>query len=178
MKIIAFFLLSLLTVNAVCVELRLSDIRPGVSCDAIPEIEKSLGSLEISAHDANGISKYTGIHGNKKAIMVYQCANGRLTEQKIIVTVTSRDEAYQFADEQKIELIKHLGDPIHDGFALGTWKRLFFAFAGADLDYLSVVVVWGRAKEDVMLSVKELGTNLWEVSISRGTSKMEYILNS
>ncbi len=178
MKIIAFFLLSLLTVKAVCVELRLSDIRPGVSCGTIPETEKSLGSLEIAAHDAKGFSKYTGTQGGKEATIVYQCDKGRLTEQKIIVASTTRDEAYQFANKQKIELIKHLGNPIHDGFALGTWKKLFFAFMGADLDYLTAVVVWGRAREDVMLSVKEIGTNLWEVSISQGSPKLEYILNS
>ena len=178
MKIIVFFLLSLLIVEAVCAEQRLSDIRPGVPCDKIPETEKRLGSLELAVHDAKGISKYTGTLGGKKATIVYHCDKGRLTEQKIIVTITTRDEAYRFANEQKIELTKRLGDPIHDGLDLNIWKKLFFGFVGADLDYLTGVVVWGRAKEDAMLLVKETGTNLWEISISLGSSKLEYILNS
>ena len=178
MKIIVFFLLSLLIVEAVCAEQRLSDIRPGVPCDKIPETEKRLGSLELAVHDAKGISKYTGTHGEKKATIVYHCDKGRLTEQKIIVISTTRDEAYRFANEQKIELTKRLGDPIHDGLDLNIWKRLFFGFVGADLDYLTGAVVWGRAKEDAMLLVKETGTNLWEISISLGSSKLEYILNS
>ena len=178
MKIIIVFLLSTLLVEAVCAEQRLSDIRPGVTCDTIPETEKRLGSVELSIQDAKGISKYTGTHGGKKATIVYHCDKGRLTEQKIIVISTTRDEAYRFANEQKIELTKRLGDPIHDGLDLNIWKKLFFGFVGADLDYLTGVVVWGRAKEDAMLLVKETGTNLWEISISQGSSKLEYILNS
>ena len=68
MKIIVFFLLSLLIVEAVCAEQRLSDIRPGVPCDKIPETEKRLGSLELAVHDAKGISKYTGTLGGKKQL--------------------------------------------------------------------------------------------------------------
>jgi len=49
---------------------------------------------------------------------------------------------------------------------------------GADLDYLTIVVVWGRAKEDAMLMVRETETKKWQVTISQGSSKVEYILNS
>ena len=53
-----------------------------------------------------------------------------------------------------------------------------FGFLGADLDYLNSVVVWGKAKEDVMLLVRETEDKRWEVTISQGSSKTEYILNS
>ena len=53
-----------------------------------------------------------------------------------------------------------------------------FGILGADLDYLTSVVVWGREKEDVMLLVRETEEKLWVVIISQGSSKMEYILNS
>ena len=55
---------------------------------------------------------------------------------------------------------------------------MIFGFLGADLDYLTSVVVWGRAKEDVMLSVRETEDKLWMVIISQVSSKMAYILNS
>jgi len=45
---------------------------------------------------------------------------------------------------------------------------------GADLDYLTIVVVWGRAKEDAMLMVRETETKKWQVTISQGSSKVEY----
>lgn len=178
MKTVILFLLSSLLVEAVYAEQRLSDIRPGVPCDKIQEIEKHLGSLELAVDDSKGISKYTGTQGGKKATIEYHCDEGRLTEQTIIVTTTTRDEAYRFANEQKTELITHLGDPIHDGLDLGIWKRLIFGFMGADLDYLTGVVVWGRAKEDAMLLVKEIDSNLWKIYISQGSSKLEYILNA
>jgi len=178
MKIIIFFLLSSLIVEAACAEQRLSDIQPGIPCGKIPEIEKRLGSVELAVHDAKGINIYTETQGGREKTIVYHCDKGLLTEQKIIVTSTTRDEAYRFANKQKTALTKHLGEPIHDGLELGIWKRLFFAFLGADLDYLTSVVVWGRAKEDAMLLIREAGTNLWEVSISQGSSKLEYILNS
>ena len=57
-------------------------------------------------------------------------------------------------------------------------SSMLFGFLGADLDYLTSVVVWGRAKEDVMLLVRKTEDKHWVVSISRGSSKMEYILNS
>ncbi len=183
MKIIAFFLfsfflLSLLMIEAVCAVQRLSDIRPGVPCDKIPATEKRLGSREFTTNDAPDVSRYTGTLGGEIATVVYLCDKGRLNEQKIIVTFTTRDEAYRFANEQKMVLTMHLGDPIHDGPDMGVWEKLWFAFKGGDLDYLSIVVVWGRAKEDVMLLVKERGNNLWEITISQGSSKLEYILNS
>ena len=178
MKLSAFLLLSLLIVQTVCAEQRLSDLEPGVPCSKIPEIEKRLGSVELAARNAKGISVYAGVQGGEKATIVYHCDKERLTEQKIIITSTTRDEAYRLANEQKIKLTKLLGEPIHDGLDLNIWKRLYFAFVGSDLDYLTRVVVWGRAKEDTMLLLKEKGPNLWEVSISRGSSKLEYILNS
>jgi hypothetical protein len=55
---------------------------------------------------------------------------------------------------------------------------MLFSFLGADLDYLGAVVVWGKEKEDVMLLIREIETNRWEISISQGSSKFEYILNS
>ena len=76
------------------------------------------------------------------------------------------------------ELAKNLGEPIHDGVNLGAWRKLMFGMLGADLDYLTSVVVWGRAKEDVMLLVRETEDKRWEVTISQGSSKTEYILNS
>ncbi len=178
MKIIVYLLFSALIVEVVCAEQRLLDIRPGVPCGKILETEKRLGSVESTVHDAQGNSKYSGIQGGRKATIVYRCDKGLLAEQTIIVISSTRDEAYRFADEQKIELSKRLGDPIHDGLDLDIWKRLYFGFMGADLDYLASVVVWGRAEEDTMLLIKEIGKNLWEVSISQGSSKFEYILNS
>ena len=178
MKISVFFLLSFLTVQAVYAERRLSDIQPGVPCSKIPEIEKHLGSAELAARNAKGIRVYAGIQGGEKATIVYHCDQERLTEQKIIITSTTREGAYRFANEQKIKLTKLLGEPIHDGLDLSIGKRLYFAFVGSDLDHLTRVVVWGRAKEDTMLLIEETGTNLWEVSISQGSSKLKYILNS
>lgn len=178
MKINLFFLISLLMAEAVCAEQRLWDIRPGISCDKIPEIETRLGSHKLAVDDAAGISKYAGTQGGEKASIEYHCDEERMAEQKIIVTATTRDAAYKFANEQKTALSKRLGDPIHDGLSLGTWQKLFFGFTGADLDYLTLVIVWGRAEEDVMLSIRETGTNLWEITISQGSSKIEYILNS
>jgi hypothetical protein len=178
MKIFVFILLSLLFIEAVCAEQRLSEMQPGVPCARIPETEKRLGSIESAVTDPTGVSKYTGTHGGTDASIVYVCEKGRLAEQKIIVTTSTRDEAYRFANEQKLELTQRLGNPMHDGFTLGIGSRMYFAFKGSDLDYLSTVVVWGRAKEDVMLLVKQIGNNLWEISISQGSSKLEYILNS
>jgi hypothetical protein len=178
MKIIVFFLLPLLIVNAVYADQRLSDIRPGIPCDRIAETEKRLGSVESDVHGTQSTMRYTGTQGGEKATIIYHCDTGRLTEQTIIFTSTTRDQAYQFAEEQKSELTKRLGEPVHDGLDLGIWKRLYFGFVGADLDYLMRVVVWGKKKEDAMLLIKETGTDQWAVSISQGSSKMEYILNS
>lgn len=178
MKISIFFLISLMVVEAVCAEQRLWDIRPGDPCGKIPEIEKGLGSLELAIDEATGISRYTGTQGGEKATIEYLCDKGRLAEQRVVITTTNMDAAYRFADAQKTALSKRLGEPIHDGLTLGAWEKLLFGFTGADLDYLSLVVIWGRAEEDVMLLIREIGTNLWEVSISQGSSKIEYILNS
>jgi len=173
--LILFLLLITLSVNG---EERLADVRLGTSCESIPNIERRLGSVELTVDNATGISEYSGTHGGKKAKIVYRCAAGVLAEQTVIVTAASRDEAYQFADMQKVELSMRLGDPLHDGLQLAAWRKMLFGFLGADLDYLTAVVVWGRANEDVMLSVTESATNLWQVSISQGSSKQEYILNS
>ena len=178
MKIHIFFLLSLLMAGAACAGQRLWDIHPGDPCGKIPEIEKDLGSIELAIDEATGISKYSGIQEGEKATIEYQCDNGRLTEQRIVITTTSQDAAFRLANAQKTALSRRLGEPIHDGLTLGTWQKLFTCFTGADLDYLSLVVVWGRADEDVMLLIRETGTNLWQISISQGKSKIEYILNS
>lgn len=178
MKTIIAFLLASLMVGPVCAGQRLADIQPGFSCDGIPQVEKRLGSVELAAQDANGISKYTGIQGGDEVTVVYHCDHGRLTKQEIIFTSATQSRAYQIANEQRKELAKSLGEPIHDGLNLGAWRRLMFGFLGADLDYLTSVVVWGRAKEDVMLLVRETEDKRWEVTISQGSSKTEYILNS
>jgi hypothetical protein len=178
MKIFIFLLLSLLVVEANYAEQRLWDTRPGVPCNKIPEVEKHLGSFKLDTQDGKGISKYMGTQGGRKATIIYRCDKGRLSEKRIIVTSSSRDEAYRFANEQKIKMTKQFGTPIHDGLDMSIWKRLYFGFVGADLDYLISVVVWGRAKEDSMLLIKETGNNRWEVSISQGSSKSEYIFNS
>lgn len=178
MKTIIAFLLASLLVGPVCAGQRLADIQPGFSCDGIPQVEKRLGSVELAAQDANGISKYTGIQGGEEVTVVYHCDHGRLTEQEIIFTSATQSRAYQIANEQRKELAKNLGEPIHDGLNLGAWRKLMFGILGADLDYLTSVVVWGRAKEDVMLLVRETEDKRWEVTISQGSSKTEYILNS
>ena len=165
-------------VETVCAEQRLWDIHPGDPCDKIPEIEKGLGSLELTIDEAAGISRYSGTQGGEKATIEYLCDKGRLAEQKVVITLTTQDAAYRLANAQKTALSRRLGEPIHDGLTLGTWEKLLFGFTGADLDYLSLVVVWGRAEEDVMLLIRETGANVWEVSISQGSSKIEYILNS
>ena len=178
MRIMVVLVLSLLMVEAAGAVQRLSDIRVGALCDKIPEIEKRLGSLESAVDDAKGVSTYTGTYDGQKATVVYHCEGGKLTEQTITVPAASPEAAHRFANEQKRGLIQRLGDPIHDGLELPVWRRLFFGFLGADLDYLTSVVVWGRAKEDVMLSVTETANNLWKVTISQGSPKTEYIFNS
>ena len=177
MKIIILLLLSSLMTESIFAAQRLSDIRPGTPCEKVLETEGRLGSLELGGAEGNGIREYSGTQGGRKATIVYRCDKGRLMEQKIIVTSASQDVAYEFANDQKIEISNRLGDPIHDGLDLSIWKRLYLGFIGADLDYLTSIVVWGKAKEDVMLLIRGSETNLWEISISQGSSKWEYILN-
>jgi len=176
-KIIVFLLASLL-VGTDCAGQRLGDIQPGFPCDGIPQVEKRLGSVELAAQDKNGISKYSGTQGGVEATVVYHCDKGQLTEQEIIFTSTTQSSAYQIANELRKELAKNLGEPLHDGLNLRVWRKMMFGILGADLDYLTSVVVWGRAKEDVMLLVRETEDKLWVIIISQGSSKMEYILNS
>ena len=178
MKTIVAFVLSSLLVGTLYAEQRLAETQPGIPCEGIPQVEKRLGSAELTGQDGNGISKYTGTHGGVAATVVYHCDRGRLKEQQIIFTSTTQSEAYRIANEQRKELAKNLGEPIHDGLNLGTWRKLMFGILGADLDYLMSVVVWGRAKEDVMLLVRETEDKRWEIIISQGSSKLEYILNS
>jgi len=178
MRIIVSFLLLLLVAEAVCAKQRMLDIRPGDSCDRVSDMEKQMGSHEFTSHDAKGIRKFNGIHGGEEATIVYLCEKGVVVEQKVIVMSATREVAYRFAEEQEAEFTKHLGEPIHDGLTLGIWERLLFGFKGADLDYITSVVLWGRAKEDIMLFIRETGASEWEVTISQGSSKMEYILNS
>ena len=176
-KVIAFLLASLL-VGTVYAGQRLVDIQPGSPCDGIPQAEKSMGSVELAAQDTNGISKYTVTQGGVEATAVYHCDQGRLTEREIIFTSTTQSKAYQIANEQRKELAKILGEPIFDGLNLAVWRKMLFGILGADLDYLTSVVVWGRAKDDVMLLVRETEDKLWVITISQGSSKIEYILNS
>ncbi|MGB5569717.1 MAG: hypothetical protein WBM81_10485 [Sedimenticolaceae bacterium] len=176
-RIIAFLIASLLF-GTVCAGQRLEDIQSGFPCDGIPLVEKSLGSVELATQNPNGIRKYKGTHGGFEATVVYHCDQGRLTEQEIILTSTTQSKAYQIANEQSKELAKNLGEPIHDGLNLVVWRKMMFGFLGADLDYLTSVIVWGRAKEDVMLLVRETEDKLWVITISQGSPKIEYILNS
>lgn len=178
MKIFVLVLFSLLIVEHTHAEQRLWDIRLGDPCDNIAETESQLGSLKLSIDTEEGISKFSGTHDGMNAIIVYRCVKGLLVEQRIIVAGISLDEANQFANEQQIKLAERFGDPIHNGLDLSFWKKLFFGFMGADLDYLTRVIVWGRAKHDAMLLIKDVGTNLWQITISQGSSKTEYILNS
>ena len=178
MKKITVFLFASLLVGTVCAGQRLSDIQPGFACERIPQLEKRLGSVELAAEDENGISKYMGTQGGFEATVVYHCDKGELTQQEIIITSTTQGDAFRIANQLSEELAKSLGDPIHDGLNLRVWRTMLFGFLGADLDYLTSVVVWGRAEEDVMLSVMETEEKIWLVTISQGSSKMEYILNS
>jgi len=178
MNTIIVFLLASLLVGTVSAGQRLADIQPGFHCDGIPQVEKRLGSVELAAQDTNGISRYKGTWGGVEATVVYHCDKGQLTEQEIIFTSTTQSNAYQIANELRKELAKNLGEPIHDGLNLRVWRKMMFGILGADLDYLTSVVVWGRAKEDVMLLVRETEDKLWVITISEGSSKMEYILNS
>jgi hypothetical protein len=157
---------------------RLAEIPLGTACESIPGIELKLGSVAVTGQDVDGISRYSGIHGGREAEIVYHCAGGSLTEQIVVVTTGSRDEAIRFAQAQKIALSNRLGKPVHDGLNLPTWRRLLSGILGADLDYLMNVVVWGRANEDVILQISETGADRWQVSISQGGSKLEYIINS
>ncbi len=175
-NVIAVLLVSLL-VGTVCAGQRLTDIQPGFPCDAISQVEKRLGSVELAAQNTNGVSKYSGTQEGVEVTVVYHCDQGRLYEQKIIFTSTTESEAYRIADEQRQELARRLGDPIHDGMNLSVLRRIMFGFMGADLDYLTSIVVWGRAKEDVMLLVREIEDKRWEITLSQGSSKTEYIYN-
>ena len=172
------FLFAFLLVGTVCAGQRLTDVRPGFPCDGIPEVEKRQGSVELAPQDTNGISKYGGTHGGIEAAVVYRCDKGQLTEQEIIFTSATKSGAYQIANDLRKELTKNLGEPIHDGLNLAGWRKVMFGILGADLDYLTSVVVWGRSKEDVMLLVKRTEEKVWVITVSQGSSKTEYILNS
>jgi hypothetical protein len=178
MNKIVVFLLAALLVGTVCAGQRLRDIQLGSPCDEIAQLEKRLGSVELAPRDTKGVNKYKGTEGAIEATLVYHCDEGKLAEQEVIITSATRSNAFQVADELSKELAKDLGIPIHDGLNLRVWRKMMFGFLGADLDYLTSVVVWGRAKEDVMLLVTETEDKTWVIIISRGSSKMEYILNS
>ena len=178
MNKIVIFLLAAPLVGTVCAGQRLGDIQPGFPCEEIAQVEKRLGSVALAPQDTNGVSKYMGTQGGIEATVVYHCDKGQLTQQEIIITSTTQSNAYQIANELRKELAKNLGEPIHDGLNLRAWRKMIFGFLGADLDYLTSVVVWGRAKEDAMLLVRETEDKLWMIIISQGSSKMEYILNS
>ena len=177
MRFALFFLLLCSMAPVAGAAQRLLDLRPGVPCDKISETERILGSVETAVNGPDGASEYTGTQGGLEASMVYICENGLLAEQRILVTAASREAAYRFANGQKAELVRQFGSPVHDGFDLDIWSRLYFGFKGSDLDYLSEVVVWGKAKEDVMLSVRQKGEARWEITISQGSPKQEFNLN-
>ena len=178
MNRILLSLFLLVAIKAAHADQRLVDVRPGMPCDKVPEIEKRLGSLESSVDYSKGIMKYQGTLGGEKAVILYHCEKGKLTELKIIVANTTQEAALRFARAQKTELTELLGKPIHDGLDLKFWEKFYFGFMGADLDYLSSVVVWGKTEQDTMILIRETANNQWEVSVSRGSSKWEYILNS
>ncbi len=177
MKTVVFLLLLLLFIEAVNAGHTLSDVRLGVPCDEIAKAETRGGFLDATDHDTQRIMRYRGTLGGQKATIIYRCGDGRLAEHIITVAHSSRDQAYRFADEQKKALMERLGEPIHDGLELGSWKRFYYGFMGADLDYLTRVVVWGKTEEDVMLMVRETENARWEVSVSQGSSKTEFVLN-
>ncbi len=176
-EILAFLLLCQLA-GPLLAEPRLMEIRPGSPCERIAQLEERLGSVVLSAQDGDGISKYRGTQGGVETTVVYHCDQGRLTRQQIIFTSATGSSAYRIADEQRGVLAAKLGEPVHDGLNLPTWRKLLYGFLGADLDYLTSVVVWGRADEDFMLLLRDAGEKGWEIIISQGNSKSEYILNS
>ena len=173
-----FTLLLWITIEAAHADQRLVDVQPGMPCDKVSEIEKRLGSLESSIDYSTGIMRYQGTQGGEKAVILYHCEKEKLTELKITVTTSTQKGALRFARTQKKELIEHLGEPVHDGLDLKFWKRFYFGFMGADLEYLSSVVVWGKSEEDTIILIRETESSQWEVSVSRGSSKWEYVLNS
>ncbi len=177
MNITALFLLSVLTMEAAGAGQRMQDVPLGAPCNEIVGMETHQGFLGSTDQGTQRSLRYRGTLGGRKATIIDLCDDGRLTEQTIIVAHGNRDQAYRFADEQKKELAGRLGEPIHDGLELGIWKRFYYGFMGADLDYLTRVVVWGKAKEDVMLLIRETDAGRWEVSVSRGSSKTEFVLN-
>ena len=155
----------------------LSDVRLGVPCDEIAAAQTREGLLDTTDHGTQRIMRYAGSLGGQTATVIFRCDDGRLAEHIIMVAHTNRDEAFRFAEEQKKELTEHLGQPIHDGMELSIWKRFYFGFMGADLDYLTRIVAWGKTKKDVMLLVRETESARWEVSVSQGSSKTEFLLN-
>ncbi len=155
----------------------LSDVRLGILCDEIAASQTRGELLDSTYHGGQRIMRYTGTLGGQKATIIYRCDEERLTEHIIMVAHTSRDEAYRFTEEQKKDLMERLGEPIHDGLELSIWKRFYFGFMGADLDYLTRIVVWGKTKEDAMLSIGESESARWQVSVSQGSSKTEFLLN-
>lgn len=178
MSRITLTLFLLIVVKAAPADQRLVQIRPGMPCDTVSVIEKRLGSLELPAGTSNSSMSYQGTQGGKRAEILYHCEKKKLAEFEIIVAASTEEEALRFARTQRTELAVHLGKPVHDGLDLKFWEKFYFGFMGADLEYLSSVVVWGKSEEDVMILIRETASNRWEVSVSRGSSKWEYILNS
>ncbi len=177
MRRVIFFSLLALIIEAANAGHTLSDVRLGIPCDEIAAAKTRGELLDSTDHGTQRIMRYSGIQGGRKATIIYRCDDERLAEHIITVAHTSRDDAYRFAEEQKTELTERLGEPIHDGLELSIWKRFYFGFMGADLDYLTRVVAWGKTKEDVMLSIGETESTRWEVSVSQGSSKREFLLN-
>lgn len=173
----ALILFLLVTALPVPAAERLLDLQPGVPCAGISQIEQGLGSIEITG-SADGGMEFRGVYAGREARIIYRCKESSLTEQIIQIVISGRDQALGFAEQQKAELASQLGDPIHDGLNLPVWRRLLFGILGGDLDYLMSVVVWGRADQDLMLSVTAAGDDRWLITLSRGSSKLEYIINS
>ncbi|MCP3868184.1 MAG: hypothetical protein GY703_08850 [Gammaproteobacteria bacterium] len=177
-KLIVFNLLALWMLGTAGANQRLLELKPGISCEKIPVLESRLGSIQQTHPVADGSLHYSGTQKGVPATVRYQCSEGQLVEQKITITVPSREEAYRIADEQKAELSRYFGEPVHDGLDMPLWRHFLHGFLGADLDYLTTVVVWGTADQDAMLSVKETKSRQWEICISQGSPKLEYRLNS
>ncbi len=177
MKTIFTLLLSLLYISTASADQRFTDIPLGSACKKILQIETSLGS-KITKGDINTISHFTGTLNGMEPSIVYHCEQGKVSKHKIILSTKTEKEAYRIANVQSAELKKTLGEPIHDGFNLRLARSIRLGVMGGDMDYLTSVVVWGKAEKDAILVIKKTKENLWEITISRGNSKMEYILNS
>ena len=54
---------------------RFANLHPGISCVNIPEIERQLGSVELTFPTPAGISEFSGTQA-EKAKITYRCVDG------------------------------------------------------------------------------------------------------